>query len=1348
MREKTTFSNGLFAFFTTLIIVLGLSLNAFAQPPGSTCENPLVVDPVATPLVNYAINSQAYGNDYTSTMIVPSSSYLNGYDIVFQFTLAQKSFINASIAGQWTGLIFVATCPNATTPAPRLAFAGGSTGATVPQFALDAGSYFMIAGTYPAPDFTDMVINFSAVAVPLEPAIVVTPNPLNVGYAVPAFDTKSASLSIRNDGVADLLIANGGFAFSGANAANFSVQLSAGDTYPLTIPFGVTKVVNVVFNPSAVGAASADLTITYNNTTTPTVVVPVSGTGYLASNTFSQNFDGVDPIPAGWLPNAWSKIVQSTATAAVVDVRNIGTPISPPNHARLFNSTDVGATVMLISPAAVNFANSWVRFAAKMSSATHTANVLVGYMTNNYDPATFVSVGTIGVTGTYTQYNVSFLGSGITFPATAYVAFKFAPSVASRTLYIDDIFYEAVPVLPVFTANKTEVNFGTTVFINETASNTLQISNTGAGVMTINQGDITITGADAASFTIVYPGTQTWPIALSTGQTYTFNLRFSPLQARAYVASLNIQDNIGTKALNTIPLLGSGYDATIQPGFMFDFVGTFPPLDWRKFKGLFGTEPVLPTADAIWVHDQFGNNPDLIDPNSAKINLYGTSRRHWLMSPPINLGDGSQGYQLEFDLALTFWNATTPVTLAPEQKFAVVISTDGGLTWSTTNVLKWWNETTPISNTGDHVILDLSAYSGRVMLGFYGEMTVSTAGTIDYDLFVRNVTVTEAVDIEYPEPRNLTAVDAGMSAQLNWAAPILNNKKPAGFGEDNSAAYRSNLNQPQADLITEGRDEGIFVPKGSKSLETRSTLYNNGPFINAPGGGPNGADGSVLQNTSLGMNTLGAGIQFTAGNRMADDFVVGETWTVESFTFYTYQTGSTTTSTLTGGYLQIWNGDPAAGGQIIYGDMTSNMMASTAWTNAYRYSQTAVGTTRPVMSVTCATPGLVLEPGTYWVDYTLAGSLASGPWAPPITINGQTVTGNAKQFLGSSSTWVDFLDTGTGTPAQGLPFLIEGTTGGGGGGPVNGELLGYNIYRNGTLVGNTTADVLTYLDSPLVAGTYTYGVTAVYGQPYPGESVAVETSVTIFSNIGSFPFAETFEGDFPGSWDVYNVDGLSPVWVSSVAQNHTTGGAKSAFHNYGPATQTENGWLVTPMIPLPSGSGIEMKFWDYNSFPTYYGKNSVLVSTGSGNPTSGDFVEVWTVSAVPNPSAWTEEIIDLSAYAGQTIYVAFRYEGSDAHGWYVDDVTIDPAQATNPVITVDPMSLTETHLVPPSMLTTQVVTVTNTGGGDLTWDLAVNTSASKTQVNTPEDYARLYERMAADGLVDKAPRAPTRRATK
>jgi hypothetical protein len=72
-----------------------------------------------------------------------------------------------------------------------------------------------------------------------------------------------------------------------------------------------------------------------------------------------------------------------------------------------------------------------------------------------------------------------------------------------------------------------------------------------------------------------------------------------------------------------------------------------------------------------------------------------------------------------------------------------------------------------------------------------------------------------------------------------------------------------------------------------------------------------------------------------------------------------------------------------------------------------------------------ASAGVVLPPGTYWIDWMTDGNLASGPWAPPVTILGQTTTGNALQFIASTGTWGSALDTGTSTQ-QDIPFVIEG----------------------------------------------------------------------------------------------------------------------------------------------------------------------------------------------------------------------------------------------------------------------------------------------------------------------------------
>lgn len=224
------------------------------------------------------------------------------------------------------------------------------------------------------------------------------------------------------------------------------------------------------------------------------------------------------------------------------------------------------------------------------------------------------------------------------------------------------------------------------------------------------------------------------------------------------------------------------------------------------------------------------------------------------------------------------------------------------------------------------------------------------------------------------------------------------------------------------------------VPLSADASLAGALLFDNGPLVNNPGAGVGGADESVLQNTSLGLNTLGAGHQQNLGNFVADDFEVpaGATWNIDELRFFAYQTGGTAAaSTITGYYVQIWDGDPSLpGSSVLAGDLTTNVLTSSAFSNIYRVTETSTGVAadRPIYEsvVTLAAPAS-LTAGTYWVQWGATGSLASGPWAPPITITGQTVTGNALQLTATG--WVPLNDTGTGTPRQGVPFQLYGTTG-------------------------------------------------------------------------------------------------------------------------------------------------------------------------------------------------------------------------------------------------------------------------------------------------------------------------------
>lgn len=238
------------------------------------------------------------------------------------------------------------------------------------------------------------------------------------------------------------------------------------------------------------------------------------------------------------------------------------------------------------------------------------------------------------------------------------------------------------------------------------------------------------------------------------------------------------------------------------------------------------------------------------------------------------------------------------------------------------------------------------------------------------------------------------------------------------------AANEREVADPNAPAVQVTPDPGAPVWDGPEAI-----LYDNGPVVNSVGTGVGGADESILQTVSLSMTTLGFGHQFLTGNRMADDFTVADPagWDIQTITFFAYQTGSSTTSTMTGIYLQIWDGPPDnPASTVVFGDLVTNRLQSTAWSNAYRVTETTTGsaTDRPIMA-SVATVGTTLPAGTYWVDWMTDGSLASGPWAPPITITGSATTGNAIQFIASGGAWGPALDGGSATQ-QGMPFIIEG----------------------------------------------------------------------------------------------------------------------------------------------------------------------------------------------------------------------------------------------------------------------------------------------------------------------------------
>ncbi len=208
-------------------------------------------------------------------------------------------------------------------------------------------------------------------------------------------------------------------------------------------------------------------------------------------------------------------------------------------------------------------------------------------------------------------------------------------------------------------------------------------------------------------------------------------------------------------------------------------------------------------------------------------------------------------------------------------------------------------------------------------------------------------------------------------------------------------------------------------PEGTEGFG-ESLIYTNGPIVDTR----NEPELSILQD-NLGMDSYGFGVQKGSTNSIADDFTLTEDFDISKLDFFIYQTGETTTS-ITAVYVQIWDGDPSAGGSVVWGNLSANVMDDVVLTNMRRVLDSdRSNQSRKIQRVTAATSGLSLTAGTYYVQATFEGTGTSGPWMPPITVIGEVFTGDALQFTGTANDWQALVDAGTGDP-QGMPFEIYG----------------------------------------------------------------------------------------------------------------------------------------------------------------------------------------------------------------------------------------------------------------------------------------------------------------------------------
>jgi len=196
--------------------------------------------------------------------------------------------------------------------------------------------------------------------------------------------------------------------------------------------------------------------------------------------------------------------------------------------------------------------------------------------------------------------------------------------------------------------------------------------------------------------------------------------------------------------------------------------------------------------------------------------------------------------------------------------------------------------------------------------------------------------------------------------------------------------------------------------------------------------------------------------------------------------------------------------------------------------------------------------------------------------------------------------------------------------------------------------------------SPSISHTYpAAGVyTAVVTASNDVNALTATTLITTDIPVGTPLLEEGFEGHLAAPDWLHTEAVEERRWQRTGERAHS--GLYSVF--YDDFFRDQDGWLVTGQVTPTLKS--ELVFWQYQRYATDYDKHSVWVSTGSQDPKDGDFVELTELGPGAGET-WEQVRVGLSDYAGQPVYMAFRYEGNFADEWYVDDVQVTVGLVTD-----------------------------------------------------------------------------------
>ncbi len=261
-------------------------------------------------------------------------------------------------------------------------------------------------------------------------------------------------------------------------------------------------------------------------------------------------------------------------------------------------------------------------------------------------------------------------------------------------------------------------------------------------------------------------------------------------------------------------------------------------------------------------------------------------------------------------------------------------------------------------------------------------------------------------------------------------------------------------------------------------------------------------------------------------------------------------------------------------------------------------------------------------------------------------------------------TWMIKATTSETAPAMNV--IVNGPTSG-----ITGQNLTYTVTGPSaasyawTFDGGTpaTATGTSVNVSFATAGSHNITVTATLD----GETGSASTNVNIIEcSLQTLPFRCGFESnENTECWTFFDADGDGygwdlNYWNGSNYHHNGTGVAGSASFINQVGVLTPDNWMITPQIQVPA-EGATLNWYVGGVDASYFSEHyTVLVSTTGTNTT--DFTNMVFDGNVANVN-FTLKSLDISAFAGQNIYIAFRHcNSTDVYWMLVDDIEVIAGQ--------------------------------------------------------------------------------------